>query len=305
MNYYEKENVINAKFLNIGNIYHLCTGENFDIIFATEDDFKAGISLMGLSAKWYNDIKIFTFELMSNHIHIMAAGKEETLQDFFNAYKKMLEKHFKDSDRDIRWKDFCCKLFRVESLQNSRNVIAYINRNGFVVHTDRTPFSYEWGANRFFFNPEAKERHRSNWTPMTQTARQTVSRSRKFDHVKGLFVIDGYVSPLCFCDIVGGEAFFHDARQYFSKISKNVESMKDIAASIGESIYYTDDDLFNITVKLSQEQFGEARPSFLTKEAKLKLARTLHYDFNASNKQIQRILRLDDYIVNGLFPKTQ
>ena len=189
--------------------------------------------------------------------------------------------------------------------ENFRNVTAYINRNGFVVHPDCTPFSYEWGANRFFFNPEAKARHRSNWIPMTQTARQTVSHSRRYDYVEGLYVIDGYVTPLCFCDIEGGEAIFRDARHYFSKISKSIESMKDIAASIGEHIYYTDDDLFSITVKMSQEQFGEARPSLLDKEAKLKLAKALHYDFNASNKQVQRILRLDDYIVKGLFPNNR
>ena len=304
MNYYEKENWINARFMNAGETYHLCSPENFDIIFVTEDDFKAGMSLMGLCAKLYPEVKIFTFELMSNHVHILTAGEEKRSLCFFDEYKKALERHFKDSNRVIHWKDFTCNSIRVDTVENFRNVTAYINRNGFVVHPDSTPFSYEWGANRFFFNPEAKSRHRSNWTSMTQKARQSISRSRKFDFVEGLYVIDGYVSPLCFCDIERGEAIFRDARQYFNKISKNIESMKDVAASIGESVYYTDDDLFNITVKLSQDQFGETRPSFLDKDAKLRLARTLHYDFNASNKQIQRILHLDGYIVNGLFPKT-
>lgn len=174
MNYYEKENGINARFMNAGETYHLCSPENFDIIFVTEDDFKAGMSLMGLCAKLYPEVKIFTFELMSNHVHILTAGEEKRSLCFFDEYKKALERHFKDSNRVIHWKDFTCNPIRVDSLENFRNVTAYINRNGFVVHPDSTPFSYEWGANRFFFNPEAKSRHRSNWTSMPATSRSSV-----------------------------------------------------------------------------------------------------------------------------------
>jgi len=44
-------------------------------------------------------------------------------------------------------------------------------------------------------------------------------------------------------------------------------------------------------------------PFILDKSSKIELAKKLHFDYNASNKQIKRILRLDEHIVNSLFPK--
>ena len=49
------------------------------------------------------------------------------------------------------------------------------------------------------------------------------------------------------------------------------------------------------------KQFGLS-PAQLSREAKVEIAKTLHYDYNAGNKQINRILKMDINIVNALFP---
>ena len=41
----------------------------------------------------------------------------------------------------------------------------------------------------------------------------------------------------------------------------------------------------------------------LTVDQKLELAKKLRFGYNASNKQIVRILRLDEYVVNSMFPE--
>ena len=115
-------------------------------------------------------------------------------------------------------------------------------------------------------------------------------------------VLDGYVSPISFCDIDTGESLFRNARQYFIRISKSVESYKDIADVIGESIYYTDDDLFMVAKQISSAQYNEPRLPLLPYDSKIKIAKTLHFNYNASNKQIQRLLSLDAVVVSSLFP---
>ena len=45
------------------------------------------------------------------------------------------------------------------------------------------------------------------------------------------------------------------------------------------------------------------RHALLPKDAKLEIAKILHYDYNAGNKQIQRMLSLDTLVVNALFPR--
>ena len=59
------------------------------------------------------------------------------------------------------------------------------------------------------------------------------------DNLTGLNHLDGYVSPMCFCHIRLAEGLFINAHQFFSKITKSVESSAAIAKEIGESVFYT------------------------------------------------------------------
>jgi hypothetical protein len=45
------------------------------------------------------------------------------------------------------------------------------------------------------------------------------------------------------------------------------------------------------------------RPALLPISAKQELAALLHYEYNAGNKQIQRMLRLDATVVSAMFPQ--
>lgn len=296
----KEENCVKC-FNEAGELFHLLTPENFDLIFVNDEDYKTGITLLGFVAMMFRDVVIYTFELMSNHLHMVASGKEERLKSMFESYSGLLQRHFDEDCRYVHWAEFKCKTIRISSLENLRNDIAYVNRNGFVVHPDVTPFSYEWGANRFYFNPEAKLRHSESCTEMTVREIRKYSRSRKFDMLHGLKMVDGYVTPLCFCAIEKGEAFFRDARHYYNKVSKSIESYKEVADSIGESVYYTDDDLFAVARNISKERYGGVKLSLLPGKAKIELARSLHYDYNASNKQIRRMLGLDERILMSLF----
>ena len=84
---------------------------------------------------------------------------------------------------------------------------------------------------------------------------------------------------------------FRDAHNYFFKISKNIENYRDIAVLIGEQLYYSDDDLFSVVCKISDEQYKVKNPSQLPKSDKLELAKKMHYDYNAGIKQISRMLK--------------
>ena len=44
----------------------------------------------------------------------------------------------------------------------------------------------------------------------------------------------------------------------------------------------------------SRDRYGNARPEILTLDQKMEFVRMLHYDYKASNKQIQRMLRIDE-----------
>ena len=92
-------------------------------------------------------------------------------------------------------------------------------------------------------------------------------------------------------------------KNYFFLLSRNVEAYRSIAHQLGDLAYYTDDELFLIVRQLCKDTYGNSRPATLPKEAKLEMARKMHYEYQAGNKQIQRMLRLEEREVAALFGK--
>ena len=83
------------------------------------------------------------------------------------------------------------------------------------------------------------------------------------------------------------------------KITKQLEKKIDII----KANFYTDDELFGVVLSVCQDKYNGQRPSLLPVSAKQELALFLHKEYNAGNKQIQRMLRLDPSAVAAMLPQ--
>lgn len=274
------------------NCHHLWTPENFEIIFTSTEDFKAGMSIFGVTAKLFPSITILTFVLMSNHLHITLCGDENEIFRFFDKLKSILARHFKSKGRTINWSIFSAHTRKLRDLNEIRNVIVYNNRNGYVVNPSHTPFSYPWGAGKYFFNPDAKAIAKIRSKTMTTREKRNAIHSHLTKGINDLTTYNGYACPLSFCEIETAEQLFITPGQYFHKLSKNVENLKEIANEIGESIFYTDDELYSIVSSLTAKEYNQPRPSLISPIQKIDVARKLRFEYHASDKQISRILRI-------------
>ena len=282
--------------------WHLWTPENHPVIFKTEADFQTGMTVFGLCALLFNNLKILTFELMSNHVHITLFGQKASVMDFFTTFKKALGKALSD---DVDLDGFSCSLRLLETEIEIRNSITYSNRNGFLVNPSTMPFTYPWGANRYFFNPEARLRFAKESSALSLRERRLITHSRFADKIERLRILDGYGCPLSFCDISSAEKYYRSASNYLYEISRNLESHKQFAEVIGESVFYTDDDLFRIAVSIAKDKYGETKLKLLSSTAKTDLTKILHYDYNATKKQLHRMISIDLKTLDLLFPGKQ
>ena len=290
-------------FDSAGPFWHLWSSEDAPLLFSSEDDFKAGMCIVGICTLLSPEIKNYTFELMSNHAHFTVGGNYDAVLEFCKRFKRYLSRWLAASGKTADLSAWEMSIREIESLKDCRNVIAYNNRNGFLVNPEETPFSYLWGANRYYFNREAKMRYESiDKQFMSKRAKRDLIHSHDADGITGPVMVDGYACPLGFCAIEEAERLFRNASHYLYLITSNIESQKEIAAEIGERIFYNDNELFSACARMAKKLFGESRPSVLTKEEKISLAKTLHYDYNAGNKQISRMLSLDTSVVTALFP---
>ncbi len=301
--YSQKEEKCIQCFSRVKPCYHLWTPENFEIIFRNDAEFRFGMGIIAIAAKCFPEVRILTFELMSNHLHILAVGDESKLKLMFEQIKKYLRRMAEDAGRTMDWRAFTLRIRLLESLSDARNVLIYDNRNGFLVNDSYTPFSYPWGANVCYFNPDARKRFMESSDLSTIKERRYITHSHVSDNIKGLKLLDGVFSPFSFCDIETGESLFRDAVHYFYMLSKNIECNKEIAKEIGESVSYTEEELYAAICIRCKQKYGTANPSQIPANAKVDIAKTMRYEYNASHKQIQRMLRLDSSVLHSIFGK--
>lgn len=286
---------------NAARIYNACTPENFPAILIDDEDFKAAMLILALSVKLYPSIKLYAFQFMSNHMHMVLHGEEMYILGFFDFFRKRLAKFVESRGRVFEADKFILKLFVVDDDEYFRSAVAYVNRNGFVVNDNCTPLTYHWGTSEVFFNERLCDLLNRVAAPVNRNLRRRILHSHDGDGVENLLQCDGWVLPTAFCDIAAAQAYFRNAKDYFYYISRKVESYAKIASELGEMMFYTDNDLYLVACRLSEEKFGTRQFLTLPPSSKLELAKQLHYQFNGGTKQVSRLLKIDMHILGSMF----
>lgn len=300
------DDLCEVEFNSRGPFWHVCTPGNLSgILFRDEEDYVFGMNAVALSAAEYlGKVDIYTFQIMSNHFHFVVAGIMDDVESFFRQFFKRIRRYLfsKCPDPDFKLLEF--KIIPINDLKYLRNVILYVNRNGYVVNRNETPFSYRWGANAYYFNNLILNETKVPLSSLSIDARRKMFHSRIFRFPHGYYLTNGYVSPLCYCRIPTAQSFFRDANHYFHSVSRQVESFSDLAKELGDRVSFTDDEIYFIVLSLCRKEYNVDLPYQLDKDAKIDMAKQMHHKYNASNKQIRRILRLDEAIIDSLFPNT-
>jgi len=288
-------------FNSFGQTYHVCSPENFEIVFRNVEEFKDGMGILAICSKLFPGIRIYTFQLMNNHFHIILSGGKIEIDEFILYFKLRLQKYFDVAGRSVPIKKMEIKVFLIDNLDYFRAAVAYNNRNGFVINDNFSPYTYPWGANSCFFSRLMMNYYLKCRKALTVNEIRSIFHSKAGDNIKDLYSLDGCVSPLSFCDISAAEKTFRNEKQYFYFISKKVETYGEIAKSIGEMISFTDEDIYQVVCAKTMEICGSRNPAVLDSDSRIQIAKHLHYTYHANNKQIQRMLKIDRSILDSMF----
>ena len=300
ISYIESERMCEATFLSGGRWWHLYTPGNLtSLVFANDNDYRFAMNLMARCLAEFPTLSVITFEIMSNHIHIVLSGDEHIINEFFATYRKRLKRYLSTKAQGRLSNQFQMSLKPINDLKALRETIVYVNRNGYVVDPSHTPFSYPWGTGRYYFNDVQIAKKLSD---VSDIGIRRMFRSRNPHLPEDYRVIDGYVSPLEYCAVKLGMAMFRNAHQYFYMISKNIEAYEKLAVELDDGEFLTDSELFTQVVKILKSGYSSNSLRDLTLAQKQDLARKLKSDYRSSNGQIRRILGLSQYEIDSMFP---
>lgn len=300
----EKERECERIFEKSGPFWHLYTdGRGMEDFLCTEEDFKTAMTALAVAAVLFKKVRIITFELMSNHIHMILNGEAEDCLELFERFKARLRRILKTNGRIINWDAFKADILPIETLNALRNEIIYANRNAFVANPQFTPFNYPWGGGCAFFQPYF------NRLPAISLRELGFNKARELTHFREIRLIEDlkffgdivFIPSFCRTDI--GEIMFRDARSYFNSLTRNAEAFSQIAQRLKDSVFLTDEEMYAAATMYAENTYGNRQLSLLNPEQKIQLSKELHFKYNASNQQIRRLLKLDIGILNELFPQ--
>jgi len=299
----DKERYCAATFDNGGPYWHVCTPGHFtEILFETDDDYRFIMNTVAIAVA-LSQVKIITFEIMSNHVHFILEGAKEDCLDFFDKVKRRLKRYLQDSGRYVNLDGFKTDPIPIETLESLRIEVVYVNRNGYLVHPEHTPFSYPWGSSSLFFNNIQPLAGLTPYSNLTVLEKRAVCKGRAADLPGNYIVANGLILPQCYCNLKKGMALFRDAHHYFSMLSKKYEAYSEVAGRLHDQIFLTDEEMLATMKMAGRKRFGESRISMLPVKDKMDLAKDMRLQYNATEGQIQRLLRLDRKIVAELFGK--
>lgn len=304
LSFSEKERDCERTFEENGPYWHLYTdGTRMQDIFCCEEDFATGMWTLAGAAHQQKDVRILTFQLMNNHLHQIFAGRKEDGIEMFRIFEARLRRSLVKTGRAIDWSRFKMDILPIEDLKALRNEIIYVNRNAFVANASYTPDSYPWGGGCTYFNAWTDRLHTSRLGDLKVATQRELLHLRDIAPFSELRVIDMMPFIPAFCDIQLGESMFRDARSYFNSLTRNAEAFSQIAALLKDSVFLTDEELFAVMSAYINKEYSVKSAAMLNGEQKISIARHLHFNYNASNQQLRRLLRLDLAILEELFPQ--
>jgi REP element-mobilizing transposase RayT len=107
MTFAEKERECERVFDADGPFWHVYTdGSAVADIFVDDEQMREAMIALAVCAVLFKKAELVTFELMSNHVHLIMRGEREDCLEFFRMFKKRLVRHSMATDIIIDWNKF-------------------------------------------------------------------------------------------------------------------------------------------------------------------------------------------------------
>ena len=291
------------KFLEGGPFNHICTKPlETDIYFRSEEEYREGLNIIAIAVT-VSGIRLLAYSVMSNHFHFVVEGTEERVEIFWDVFIDRLGKFLSRTGRGYLTASCAPKIVPINNLRQLKVEIVYVIRNQFAVQANSNIFSCIWNSGHLYFNsmlPLMKEGVPA--AKMTIQARRNFKHERNPDLDPRLMVLDGLALPSSFVDYRRAESFFENAREFQHWTLKNVESQVEVAKRIGEKVNLDDTELKEIVRGICWDRYRQNSVRNLSGEAVAELARTLKFDYSASNAQIARCVGIRLTEVDQMFP---
>ena len=273
------------------------------IWFRDDEDFKVGMNYVALAAK-HCGVAVIVFVLMSNHVHFVLYGKNESEMKAFYAYFKMLyAKYYQKKHgmvRFLRGNTLDCRQI-LPSDEALERVIAYVLMNPVAANICLNPVNYPWGCgNCFFSTRKIKGRPASILGPRE---RRRLFHSEQPAGGEAIVGDEGYILPESFVRKDMVEAIFRTPGRlnYFLNTSSKARQVLEAENALMPT--FRDQSIAVMAQDICFSLYRKSRLSELEVMEKQRLVFELHRRSGADPKQLARVLEMPLNEVSALLSR--
>ena len=279
--------------------YHLCSdGWQKGKLFHTDEQYAFGVYGLALSTLIHG-VKIYAYELMPNHFHILlCATGEQCLSLFFYVIRR-INKKLKEAGFPCLPDDYWFKLVPIKNKEQMKDLIVYLARNKFEKGAC-TPFGHKWGTGCLPYNQLAEFITGTQVRDMSQRELEQLVGSRtslpadwEIHPVLGIL-------PKNFVCIDKVLQLFPTVKEYTTRMVKQYESAVIIADSVGESVEWSAEEAKEILMNLCDRLFPGKRLYDLTADEKGRLAVQADSLYHLPTRTLSKLLQLSEYLIRQL-----
>ena len=269
--------------------YHLCTdGWQNGKLFHTREQYALGMSTIALTTLKFN-VRIYAFELMPNHIHVILSATGAQCLDCFYFIFRRVNKRLQADGYPPLPEDYWFKLIEVPHREAMKSQLAYLARNPYEKGRC-TPMGHRWGTGYLLYNEltEHIRGQRVGDLPVRTVERMVESRM----HLPPDWEIhpDLGILPFNFVDQQKLQSLFPVVKEFMTRMVKDYESYALLSRSLGEEIEWSIHEVREIVEKYLKNTFPGQSMDQLTREELCRMAAALNKRYQISPELLSNVI---------------
>jgi len=286
-------------FAGHGGIYHFSMPHlEKTLLFENDRDYTVGVNYLAI-VTLSNPVSLLCYCLMSNHFHLLLAGRLEDCVKFYFTYIDRMSRYLSKTRglKGVLHKNNV-DVQEVTSEKQFRNEVLYILRNPYKARIS-SPFSYPWcSVDAYFpFPPVNADWERSREMSLRRFRERFMTRNKS----DAMDISEGRISNRCFVDYSYVEEHIGDSLVFFDTMRLyDLESVVESQHGIEETVTYSDSELKEKMTMVCRKEFYADSPVLLSRKDILSLARILARRYGARKKQIARLTGLSQEVLDTL-----
>ena len=276
--------------------YHLCTdGWKEGKLFHTPEQYAFGMATVALMTLKFG-VKVCSFELMPNHVHMLLTGTGQQCLDCYYFLIQRTNKRLKSDGYPLLPPDYGFKLIPIEDDHSLRHHIVYLMRNKYEKGVC-TPCGHMWGTGYLVYNQLAGFITGTKVKDMKVRALERRIGSRfPLPEEWEIHPILG-ILPSNYIDVERVLKLFPTVKDFMTAMVKDYESYVRISESTGETIEWSETEVKDVLARLCDVIFPQKRLYHLTPDEKCRLAVQADDKYHIPTNLLARALYISEYII--------